>query len=84
MIAKQFTNNILYILLTLHLVCIFFSSMPILIIRFIIYRFYIDENIKDCKHNELPKERRLPWLALNEVSLLMFLDIHACIKNSVM
>ncbi|XP_012220251.1 NAD kinase 2, mitochondrial isoform X2 [Linepithema humile] len=35
----------------------------------ITYRFYINENVEDCKHNELPKERRLPWLALNEVYL---------------
>ncbi|KAG5344169.1 NAKD2 kinase, partial [Acromyrmex charruanus] len=39
-------------------------------------RFYANERF-ESKHS-LPKERRLPWLALNEVSLLMLLD--ACIN----
>lgn len=35
------------------------------------------------KHSKLPKERRLPWLALNEVSLFMFLDAHAYNRSRV-
>lgn len=45
-------------------------------------RFYTNKKF-ESKHNELSKERRLPWLALNEVSLLMFLDAHACIRSQV-
>lgn len=40
----------------------------------------MNEELKN-KHSELPQERHLPWLALNEVSLLMFLDVHGSIRS---
>lgn len=39
---------------------------------------------QDSKRNELPKERRLPWLALNEVSSLVFLRKYIYVKDRIL
>lgn len=44
----------------------------------------MNDCLQDSKHNELPKERRLPWLALNEVSSLVFLCKYTYIKDRIL